>query len=272
MAGRASHRDDRVLGDAAAAGRDRECRAARAIRGPTSRMPRWRRPVRWRSIATGICRCGRTRRASIRCARRSPTCWASRSDAITVRHAHGAGCYGHNGADDVAVDAAVIAHADARPLHPRAVAPRGGVRLRAGRHRRCMITLRAALDEAGKPVDWTAEIWSADACAAAEQRRQHADARGAADAAARSATDRSAGGQWRRRHAQRVRRCTTSRRSGWCIIWCCARRCAHRRCAGSARCPTCSRSSASWMSWRSAPGSIRWNTGCRCCPIRARGG
>ena len=30
-------------------------------------------------------------------------------DAITVRHAHGAGCYGHNGADDVAVDAAVIA-------------------------------------------------------------------------------------------------------------------------------------------------------------------
>jgi CO/xanthine dehydrogenase Mo-binding subunit len=30
-------------------------------------------------------------------------------DSITVRHAHGAGCYGHNGADDVAVDAAVIA-------------------------------------------------------------------------------------------------------------------------------------------------------------------
>ena len=26
-----------------------------------------------------------------------------------MRHAHGAGCYGHNGADDVAVDAAVIA-------------------------------------------------------------------------------------------------------------------------------------------------------------------
>ena len=30
------------------------------------------------------------------------------------------------------------------------------------------ITLRAALDDAGKPVDWTAEIWVGDACAAAE--------------------------------------------------------------------------------------------------------
>ncbi len=30
-------------------------------------------------------------------------------DQVTVRHAHGAGCYGHNGADDAALDAAVIA-------------------------------------------------------------------------------------------------------------------------------------------------------------------
>ena len=36
------------------------------------------------------------------------------------------------------------------------------------------------------------------------QRRQHADARGVADAAARPATDRSAGGEWWWRHAQRV--------------------------------------------------------------------
>ena len=52
------------------------------------------RPVRWRSIATAICRCGRTRRASIRCAPRWRTCWASRQDTITVRHAHGAGAMG----------------------------------------------------------------------------------------------------------------------------------------------------------------------------------
>ena len=30
-------------------------------------------------------------------------------DRVTVRHAHGAGCYGHNGADDAALDAAIIA-------------------------------------------------------------------------------------------------------------------------------------------------------------------
>ena len=30
-------------------------------------------------------------------------------EQVTVRHAHGAGCYGHNGADDAALDAAVIA-------------------------------------------------------------------------------------------------------------------------------------------------------------------
>ena len=30
-------------------------------------------------------------------------------EQVTVRHAHGAGCYGHNGADDAALDAAIIA-------------------------------------------------------------------------------------------------------------------------------------------------------------------
>jgi CO/xanthine dehydrogenase Mo-binding subunit len=33
------------------------------------------------------------------------------ADAITVRHMEGAGCYGHNGADDVALDAALVARA-----------------------------------------------------------------------------------------------------------------------------------------------------------------
>jgi nicotinate dehydrogenase subunit B len=80
-------------------------------------------------------------------------------DAITVRHAHGAGCYGHNGADDAAVDAAVIALQV--PDHCIRVQWRreeefGFEPVGPAMH----ITLRAALDEAGKPVDWTAEIWS----------------------------------------------------------------------------------------------------------------
>ena len=81
-------------------------------------------------------------------------------DAITVRHAHGAGCYGHNGADDVAVDAAVIALQI--PDHCIRVQWRreeefGFEPVGPAMH----VTLRAALDDAGKPQDWTAEIWSA---------------------------------------------------------------------------------------------------------------
>jgi CO/xanthine dehydrogenase Mo-binding subunit len=81
-------------------------------------------------------------------------------DAITVRHAHGAGCYGHNGADDVAVDAAVIAMQI--PDHCIRVQWRreeefGFEPLGSAMH----VTIRAALDDSGKPVDWTGEIWSA---------------------------------------------------------------------------------------------------------------
>ncbi len=82
-----------------------------------------------------------------------------KTDDITVRHAHGAGCYGHNGADDVAVDAAVIAREI--PGHCIRVQWRreeefGFEPCGTAMH----ITLRAALDDAGKPRDWTAEIWS----------------------------------------------------------------------------------------------------------------
>jgi nicotinate dehydrogenase subunit B len=82
-----------------------------------------------------------------------------RPDTIIVRHAHGAGCYGHNGADDVAVDAAVIAmqipdhciRVQWRREEEFGFEPLGPA---------MQITLRAALDDAGKPVDWTADIWS----------------------------------------------------------------------------------------------------------------
>jgi nicotinate dehydrogenase subunit B len=82
------------------------------------------------------------------------------ADDITVRHAHGAGCYGHNGADDVAVDAAVIA----REIPDQCIRVQwrreeefGFEPLGSAMH----VTVRAALDSAGKPLDWTTEIWSA---------------------------------------------------------------------------------------------------------------
>ncbi len=80
-------------------------------------------------------------------------------NAITARHMYGAGCYGHNGADDAALDAALVAMA------------------RPGRHVRLqwrraeefgyepfgpamLVDLAVRVDDQGRPVDWTAEIWS----------------------------------------------------------------------------------------------------------------
>ncbi len=80
-------------------------------------------------------------------------------DQITVRHAHGAGCYGHNGADDAAVDAAVIA------MH----IPDHCIRVQWRREEEFgfepvgtahMTRIKAVLDIMGKPVDWTCEVWA----------------------------------------------------------------------------------------------------------------
>ncbi len=80
--------------------------------------------------------------------------------AITVLHVQGSGCYGHNGADDAAADAAIIAmQMPGKPIRVRwrreeefVYEPKTPSRV---------VKVRAQLDEAGKPVDWTQEIWSA---------------------------------------------------------------------------------------------------------------
>ena len=82
-----------------------------------------------------------------------------REDAIEVRHAEGAGCYGHNGADDAALDAALLARAArGRPVQVQwmrddefAWAPCGPA---------MALSLRAALDTRGDIVDWEHELWS----------------------------------------------------------------------------------------------------------------
>jgi nicotinate dehydrogenase subunit B len=79
--------------------------------------------------------------------------------AITVHHVQGAGCYGHNGADDAAADAAITAMqmpgTPVRVCWRRAeefvYEPKGSA---------MVVKVRALVDEAGKPTDWTAEIWS----------------------------------------------------------------------------------------------------------------
>jgi CO/xanthine dehydrogenase Mo-binding subunit len=81
-------------------------------------------------------------------------------DKVACHHVQGAGCYGHNGADDAALDAALVALA--LPVRP--------IRLNWRREEEfgyeplspaMAVTVHAALDGAGRPVDWTTEIWSA---------------------------------------------------------------------------------------------------------------
>jgi CO/xanthine dehydrogenase Mo-binding subunit len=79
--------------------------------------------------------------------------------SISVRHVQGPGCYGHNGADDAAADAAVIAlRLPGRPIRVRwrrqeefAFEPVSPA---------MVVKVRATLDAAGYPLDWTTEIWS----------------------------------------------------------------------------------------------------------------
>ncbi|HSI00436.1 MAG TPA: molybdopterin cofactor-binding domain-containing protein [Reyranella sp.] len=80
--------------------------------------------------------------------------------AISTKHLHGPGCYGHNGADDAALDASLVAMR----------IPGRTIRLQWRREEEfgfepvgpaMLVTLHVDLDDKGRPADWTAEIWSA---------------------------------------------------------------------------------------------------------------
>jgi nicotinate dehydrogenase subunit B len=78
---------------------------------------------------------------------------------ITVEHMEGAGCYGHNGADDVALDAVLLAKAaGGRPVRVQwsrqdemSQAPFGAA---------MAIKIEADLDAQGEIIDWRHSIWS----------------------------------------------------------------------------------------------------------------
>ena len=95
--------------------RGRRCPARRWRRptaGRSSRTPRSRRAAR-RALAAGRhgCRSGRTARASATWLRAIAGALGLDPATVHVRHVEGAGCYGHNAADDVAFDAVLVARA-----------------------------------------------------------------------------------------------------------------------------------------------------------------
>lgn len=78
-------------------------------------------------------------------------------EAVTVIHAHGAGCYGHNGADDVALDAALLARGLDRPVmvtwgraDEMSWSPHGAA---------MRVALEAGLEQ-GRITDWTCRVIS----------------------------------------------------------------------------------------------------------------
>ncbi|OGB03067.1 MAG: oxidoreductase [Burkholderiales bacterium RIFCSPHIGHO2_12_FULL_61_11] len=81
------------------------------------------------------------------------------ADTITVQHVEGAGCYGHNGADDVACDAALLARAvPGRPVQVQwtredelGCSPFGAA---------MAVELKADVGVDGRISDWQHEVWS----------------------------------------------------------------------------------------------------------------
>jgi nicotinate dehydrogenase subunit B len=80
-------------------------------------------------------------------------------DKVRVVHAEGSGCYGHNGADDAAADAALIATlVPGKPIrvqwmreHEHAWEPYGPA---------MVSKVRASIDGTGRIVDWDYGVWS----------------------------------------------------------------------------------------------------------------
>ncbi|MEA2881530.1 MAG: hypothetical protein QOH32_786 [Bradyrhizobium sp.] len=77
---------------------------------------------------------------------------------ITVEHLEGAGCYGHNGADDVALDAVLLARAaGGRPV--RVQWSREDEMTHAPFGAAMAIEIEADLDAKGEIIDWRHGIW-----------------------------------------------------------------------------------------------------------------
>ncbi len=179
---------------------------------------------------------------------------------IRCIHVEGSGCYGQNGADDVALDAALLARAvPDKPVRLQwmrddefAWEPYGAA---------MSMSVKASLNAENHIADWQYELWSNTHSMRPEstdgtnvlaawymaEPQPHGAPRGIPNLLAAAIAIRS--------------RCTTFRVRRSCTIS--FRRCrsACRRCARLAPTPMCSRWNVSWTRWR------RWRK-----PIRSRSG
>lgn len=80
-------------------------------------------------------------------------------DKVRVIHLEGAGCYGHNGADDCAADAALIAtRLPGRPVRVQWMREQEHTWEPFGPA--MLARLRASIDSSGRIVDWNYDVWS----------------------------------------------------------------------------------------------------------------
>ncbi|NIP69423.1 MAG: molybdopterin-dependent oxidoreductase, partial [Planctomycetales bacterium] len=80
-------------------------------------------------------------------------------DSVRVVHVEGPGCYGHNGADDAALDAALLARAlPGRPVSVKWT--------RADEHTwepygsATVLRMQASLNAGGDVIDWNHDVWA----------------------------------------------------------------------------------------------------------------
>lgn len=78
---------------------------------------------------------------------------------VHVIHTQGAGCYGHNGADDVGLDAALLAQAvDGRPVSLKWM--RDDEHMWEPYSSAMVVKMQGSLDDGGTVIDWNHDVWS----------------------------------------------------------------------------------------------------------------